>query len=97
MISVSRRRPSPTTVPTCPRTNHPASWYHCVGAGACTVDRWLGVLLRGLRPVPDGGACGALLLGVAVNDIVGHPFECTSDSFYFVENRLIMHNKASYK
>jgi hypothetical protein len=32
-----------------------------------------------------------------VDDIVAHPWETTSDSFYFVEDRLIMHNKALYK
>lgn len=25
-----------------------------------------------------------------------HPFETKSDSFYFVDDRLIMHNKAEY-
>jgi protein unc-119 len=29
-------------------------------------------------------------------DIVAHPFETRSDSFYFVNNELIMHNKADY-
>ena len=28
--------------------------------------------------------------------MVDHPFETRSDSFYFVEDRLIMHNKADY-
>ena len=32
-----------------------------------------------------------------VNDMIEHPFETKSDSFYFVDDRLIMHNKASYK
>ncbi|CEM01846.1 unnamed protein product [Vitrella brassicaformis CCMP3155] len=31
------------------------------------------------------------------NDIIAHPYETKSDSFYFVEDRLIMHNKAEYK
>jgi len=30
-------------------------------------------------------------------DMIAHPFETRSDSFYFVEDRLIMHNKAAYK
>jgi len=30
-------------------------------------------------------------------DMIRHPFETQSDSFYFVDNKLIMHNKASYK
>eukprot|EP01061_Rhynchopus_euleeides_P041120 TRINITY_DN711_c0_g1_i1.p1 TRINITY_DN711_c0_g1~~TRINITY_DN711_c0_g1_i1.p1 ORF type:complete len:194 (+),score=58.23 TRINITY_DN711_c0_g1_i1:377-958(+) len=29
-------------------------------------------------------------------DIMKHPFETKSDSFYFVNNELIMHNKADY-
>ncbi|KAJ1531106.1 hypothetical protein ONE63_005931 [Megalurothrips usitatus] len=29
-------------------------------------------------------------------DMIDHPFETRSDSFYFVDNRLIMHNKADY-
>ena len=29
-------------------------------------------------------------------EIIAHPWETKSDSFYFVENKLIMHNKALY-
>jgi len=32
-----------------------------------------------------------------INDMIEHPFETKSDSFYFVDDKLIMHNKASYK
>lgn len=32
----------------------------------------------------------------AVAEMIEHPFETKSDSFYFVENTLIMHNKADY-
>nr|SVE76012.1 EOG090X0D9B [Daphnia hispanica] len=32
----------------------------------------------------------------AMEEMINHPFETRSDSFYFVENRLIMHNKADY-
>ncbi len=32
-----------------------------------------------------------------MDDIVKHPFETRSDSFYFVENRLIMHHRAEYE
>lgn len=32
-----------------------------------------------------------------INDMIDHPYETQSDSFYFVDNELIMHNKASYK
>ncbi|XP_063965720.1 protein unc-119 homolog B-like [Lytechinus pictus] len=31
-----------------------------------------------------------------VHEMVENPFETKSDSFYFVDNRLIMHNKADY-
>lgn len=30
---------------------------------------------------------------VAVEEMIANPFETRSDSFYFVENRLVMHNK----
>ena len=29
--------------------------------------------------------------------MIDNPFETKSDSFYFVDGKLIMHNKASYK
>lgn len=29
--------------------------------------------------------------------MIDNPYETKSDSFYFVNDRLIMHNKASYK
>ncbi|XP_012274664.1 protein unc-119 homolog B isoform X2 [Orussus abietinus] len=29
-------------------------------------------------------------------DMIAHPFETRSDSFYFVDNQLVMHNKADY-
>ena len=31
-----------------------------------------------------------------VQEMVDHPYETRSDSFYFVEDKLIMHNKAYY-
>ncbi|CAG5118094.1 unnamed protein product [Candidula unifasciata] len=31
-----------------------------------------------------------------IEEMVQHPYETRSDSFYFVEDRLIMHNKADY-
>ncbi|XP_071448847.1 protein unc-119 homolog B [Hetaerina americana] len=31
-----------------------------------------------------------------VSEMINHPFETRSDSFYFVDDRLIMHNKADY-
>mmetsp|Transcript_12738 Transcript_12738/g.18791 ORF Transcript_12738/g.18791 Transcript_12738/m.18791 type:complete len:250 (-) Transcript_12738:335-1084(-) len=32
-----------------------------------------------------------------INEMIENPYETVSDSFYFVGNKLIMHNKASYK
>jgi hypothetical protein len=34
---------------------------------------------------------------LAVNEMIDNPYETKSDSFYFVNGKLIMHNKASYK
>uniref|UniRef100_A0A8C4PLC3 Protein unc-119 homolog A n=1 Tax=Equus asinus asinus TaxID=83772 RepID=A0A8C4PLC3_EQUAS len=33
---------------------------------------------------------------LAVNEMIHHPYETQSDSFYFVDDRLVMHNKADY-
>ena len=33
---------------------------------------------------------------LTVQDMVDRPYETRSDSFYFVEDKLIMHNKADY-
>ena len=33
---------------------------------------------------------------LSVRQMVEHPYETRSDSFYFVDNKLIMHNKADY-
>ena len=32
-----------------------------------------------------------------ITEMIANPYETKSDSFYFVDNKLIMHNKASYK
>mmetsp|Transcript_4348 Transcript_4348/g.5993 ORF Transcript_4348/g.5993 Transcript_4348/m.5993 type:complete len:251 (-) Transcript_4348:263-1015(-) len=32
-----------------------------------------------------------------IKEMIAHPYETQSDSFYFVGDKLIMHNKASYK
>ena len=32
-----------------------------------------------------------------VTEMIENPFETKSDSFYFVDGKLIMHNKASYR
>jgi len=37
-----------------------------------------------------------LLSCFTVNEMIANPFETRSDSFYFVDNKLIMHNKADY-
>jgi len=31
-----------------------------------------------------------------ITDMIDHPYETCSDSFYFVDRQLVMHNKASY-
>lgn len=36
------------------------------------------------------------VFNITVDEMIDHPFETKSDSFYFVEDRLIMHNKADY-
>lgn len=33
---------------------------------------------------------------LAVNEMIRHPYETQSDSFYFVDDQLVMHNKADY-
>lgn len=35
-------------------------------------------------------------LRLAVRLMIENPYETRSDSFYFVDNKLIMHNKADY-
>ena len=37
-----------------------------------------------------------LVLFVPVEDMLAHPYETSSDSFYFADGKLIMHNKAFY-
>jgi len=37
------------------------------------------------------------LSGDLMNEMIENPYETRSDSFYFVDNKLIMHNKAAYK
>lgn len=32
----------------------------------------------------------------SVSEMIANPFETRSDSFYFVDNQLVMHNKADY-
>lgn len=46
--------------------------------------------LRLLTFTPTGWA------SLAVNEMIHHPYETQSDSFYFVDDRLVMHNKADY-
>ncbi len=33
---------------------------------------------------------------VTVKEMIAHPYETKSDSFYFVDGQMIMHNKADY-
>lgn len=37
-----------------------------------------------------------IILLCTEHDIIAAPFETKSDSFYFVEGKLVMHNKAEY-
>lgn len=46
-----------------------------------------------LRLLTFAPTCWASL---AVNEMIRHPYETQSDSFYFVDDRLVMHNKADY-
>lgn len=43
-----------------------------------------------LNPAPFLSVC------VSVREMILHPYETQSDSFYFVDNKLVMHNKADY-
>lgn len=36
------------------------------------------------------------LILFTVEEMIAAPFETCSDSFYFVDNKLVMHNKADY-
>ncbi len=36
------------------------------------------------------------LVSFIVREMILHPYETQSDSFYFVDNNLVMHNKADY-
>lgn len=38
----------------------------------------------------------AVSLPLSVREMILHPYETQSDSFYFVDNKLVMHNKADY-
>ena len=37
-----------------------------------------------------------VLCTLTVREMILHPYETQSDSFYFVDNKLVMHNKADY-
>ena len=60
---------------------------------------------RGLRPPPPlvlllrraPRPTAALPADEEVAERLDSPFESKSDSFYFVDNRLVMHNKAEYR
>lgn len=49
-----------------------------------SVNSW-----EAIYPVPE-------LKEEQVQEMAAHPYETTSDSFYFVDNKLVMHNKAAY-
>lgn len=37
-----------------------------------------------------------VLFSILVKEMIENPYETKSDSFYFVDNQLIMHKKATY-
>jgi len=37
-----------------------------------------------------------VFFSLSVREMIQHPYETQSDSFYFVDNKLVMHNKADY-
>lgn len=37
-----------------------------------------------------------MLSDAEIRDMIAHPYLTRSDSFYFVDNKLVMHNKADY-
>ena len=49
-----------------------------------------------LRPINTLILSFIFKISFAVQDMVDNPYETKSDSFYFVDNKLIMHNKADY-
>lgn len=46
--------------------------------------------------MPSCGADSHSVLSPAVRLMIENPYETRSDSFYFVDNKLVMHNKADY-
>ena len=56
----------------------------------CTLRLWPAAL-------PTAVLFVCVCLFVVVNEMIEHPYETKSDSFYFVNDKLIMHNKASYR
>ena len=55
--------------------------------------RWVYIRRTAIR-----GALPLIVVAVLiVNEMIDNPYETQSDSFYFVNGKLIMHNKASYK
>lgn len=48
-------------------------------------------------PVFPPSCAECLFLVCAVQDMVASPYQSTSDSFYFVNDELVMHNKAEYR
>eukprot|EP00959_Pyramimonas_sp_CCMP1952_P468465 9493301-Pyramimonas_sp.AAC.1 len=50
-----------------------------------SVNSW-----EAIYPVPE-------LSEDRVQQMIANEYETTSDSFYFVDNKLVMHNKAAYK
>ena len=50
------------------------------------------------RQCSSSNMCAAAMCiaSITEQELMDHPYETKSDSFYFVEDRLVMHNKADY-
>lgn len=44
----------------------------------------------------DAALLTAVFISIPVQEMIDSPYDTKSDSFYFVEDNLIMHNKADY-
>lgn len=60
-------------------------------------DFGFGFCIPGSINTWDAVYCMPPLSDALINEMIAHPFETKSDSFYFVNGKLVMHNKASYK
>ncbi|NP_001300914.1 protein unc-119 homolog A isoform 1 [Mus musculus] len=54
------------------------------------------LILKSLQGLAQGPDLCPGWASLAVSEMIRHPYETQSDSFYFVDDRLVMHNKADY-